>query len=330
MIMKNKALSLLLSVCSLLALYSFQNLKETIVPSQANVAYDQTFDNVKKIELEMLVGSVKLVPSKSKQVRVKGYYDENDYQVKVEQSGNKLTIFEKNKRNNTSSSSEWELEVPEGIELNSNQVSGGLSVQGIAAEIDGQSASGSLLLEDYKGEISWNTGSGRLEVANSSGRITFNTGSGNVETTTFTGKGQFNTGSGNIMISRSSGGFSANTGSGDVEAEDLEIIENSSFNTGSGDSSVKLGKVTKGNISVASGSGDASVDFNANAFKGVLTMKCSKRNGSIKAPFAFDKETEEEPQGRGNDTKLVKIKRFGNSGVDIKVLTGSGKATVRE
>ncbi|MCB0634230.1 MAG: DUF4097 family beta strand repeat-containing protein [Saprospiraceae bacterium] len=344
--MKNKALSFLLSVGSLLALYSFQNIKETFLTDQTALSYDQTlekflttptalsydqtFENVEAIDLEILTGSVKLVPSNSKKLRVKGVYDEDDFLVKVEQSGSRLKIFEKNKKNATYTSSSWELEMPAGLILKGNLISGDLSVKGVEAEIDGQAASGNVSIEDYRGNISWRTGSGRLKMNKSTGRITFQTGSGNITAQDYEGKGQFNTGSGDISIHRSIGGFSANTGSGNVEGTDLEITSGSSFNSGSGNASVVLGDVTQGDVSVASGSGNASVDFDGHSFSGVLTMKCNKRDGSIKAPFSFDKEMEEEAQIRRSQRKLVKIKRFGNEGVNIQVLTGSGKAVVQE
>ena len=117
----------------------------------------------------------------------------------------------------------------------------------------------------------------------------------------------------------------ANVGSGDIEAVRVSIRGRSSFNTGSGDVEVELSKPTDYDLSVNSGSGDATLDFGGNAIEGTVVMKANKRNGSIKAPFDFDSSEEID---NGNSTVVKKTKKLGTNNIDIKVGTGSGTAKI--
>ena len=79
------------------------------------------------------------------------------------------------------------------------------------------------------------------------------------------------------------------------------------------------------NISINSGSGSASLDFNNNEISGLVTMKANKDRGEIEAPFGFDK-TEEE--GEGRNTTVIKTAKIGSKDVKINVATGSGTAEI--
>jgi hypothetical protein len=82
------------------------------------------------------------------------------------------------------------------------------------------------------------------------------------------------------------------------------------------------------NISVNSGSGNATLDFNGTSIEGRITMTANERNGDIIAPFKFD--TEEIVRNGNSSTRIEKTATFGSKNISIRVGTGSGTATITQ
>ena len=176
--------------------------------------------------------------------------------------------------------------------------------------------------------MSSNTGSGDIDLYEVNGEFKFNTGSGDVHLENANGDFRLNCGSGDIRMKDVTAIISANVGSGDITAREITLDGGSSFNSGSGTATVVLAVSPKYDISVNSGSGDATLDFNGNNISGYVEMKANKKNGRITAPFAFDRE-EEIKQG-GGQTVIKKTAQIGSSDVRIKVGTGSGTASIEK
>lgn len=123
--------------------------------------------------------------------------------------------------------------------------------------------------------------------------------------------------------------MSLNVGSGNISANEIVLKGKSMFNTGSGDASVVLASSPQYNISVNSGSGDATLDFNKNKMDGTLIMTANKKNGKITAPFSFDK-TEELDDDNNNQVRIRKTAKLGEKDIQIKISTGSGTAEVKK
>jgi DUF4097 and DUF4098 domain-containing protein YvlB len=138
-----------------------------------------------------------------------------------------------------------------------------------------------------------------------------------------------NCGSGDIKLSQTRAFFAVNTGSGNVSADKITINGSSRFNTGSGRARIGLAATPKFDLSVNSGSGDAELNFNGNEIAGEIVMKASKRDGSISAPFEFDR-TEEIDNGGRNNVTIVKTAQIGKATNRITVSTGSGEAVLRK
>lgn len=291
---------------------------------------NKSFDGIEEIDISTASGAVTFTKSSGNKVTVDltYYYDDDEYSPIFEQNGNSLTIKEEFKGNNTSGKSPiWNLSIPDDLEISFASGSGSVTAENFKAEFEATVGSGSMEFTNIKGKFSSTSGSGSIKYSNCEGKIKATVGSGNIKGNNLNGDIRFVTGSGNVRMDTCEGGISAISGSGNVTAEDIVVTDNSSFTSGSGDAEVTLAKPLDGDIRVTSGSGDAVLDFNGAAISGKITMKASKRNGDISAPFKFDEETEE---GDGRDTMIVKKASIGNGDNVIKVSTGSGEAEIKK
>lgn len=309
-----------------LALFTFLFLVKNEAAAQPQ-QIDESYAGVKKIDLDIAIGNVAVGPAKGSQIDVKGFYDGDKLKVKVEQDGSKLTITEKTReRDNNDIRSRWEILVPADMEMEANLGTGNMDITKYTGALEGNCGTGDLTLVASETELSWNCGTGDYVLTNCEGEFELNTGTGDVRLTNVRGRTSVNSGTGDLDLTNCRGEIDANSGTGDVEASNLAILKASSFNSGTGHVDVKLGAQTNADLTVNSGTGNAELDMNGQDFNGTLTMYCNKRSGNIKAPFSFDKEwTEEE----GRRQTLHKSKRFGNSDVEVKVGTGSGRALVK-
>jgi len=90
---------------------------------------------------------------------------------------------------------------------------------------------------------------------------------------------------------------------------------------------VQLAAPLASDISVNSGTSNATLSFNGQLISGNFEMECEERRGKIIAPFPFDTE---ETYRQGGQTMIRKTARIGNSDNNIHVSSGTGKAVVKE
>lgn len=290
---------------------------------------NKSFQGIKEIDLNTASGDCQVVKGgNSVEVTLVHSYNDDVFEAIFEQDGSTLSIKEKFEGNSSShGSGKWKLVVPENIKLNFNTGSGDFKANSLAIEVKSNSGSGDVNLDNVSGDVKVNTGSGDIDVDTFDGELVVNAGSGDVGFGDSKGTFKVNLGSGDIEANRLTGEFSMNVGSGDIIASDLSLTAASGFNSGSGDAKVVLKTALKNDISIASGSGNATLDFNGLDITGDITMKANKKHGDISAPFEFDSVTEEE---HGDQTIIVKKAKIGNSDVKIKVSTGSGRATIEK
>ncbi|WP_416864841.1 MAG: DUF4097 family beta strand repeat-containing protein [Imperialibacter sp.] len=271
---------------------------------------DRTFSGINKVTMSISSGDAFFEKSADGKVYVALEHDIDDYEPTIEQKGSTLVINEEKMKNRRSWSgdSKWTIKVPDEVNISFNTGSGDVQISGLMAD------------------LSTNSGSGNTRIENSNGKIRVNTGSGNIRARESKGELSFNAGSGNIDLYSVDAEVSANVGSGNVSVEKLKLSGRSSFNSGSGDVEVSLAATPAYDISVNSGSGDSTLDFEGNKIEGVIVMEANKNNGDIDAPFDFD-STEE--IGNGRNTTVKKTKKMGSSDVRIKVSTGSGTAEIK-
>ena len=290
---------------------------------------NKSFQGIKEIDLNTASGDCQVVKGgNSVEVTLVYSYDDDVFEAIFEQAGSTLSIEEKFERNSSSrGSSKWKLVVPDNIEINFNTGSGDFGVKNLAIEVKSNSGSGDVNLDNVTGEVKVNTGSGDIDVDTFDGELMVNAGSGDVDLGDSKGTFKINIGSGDIEANKLTGKFSMNVGSGDINASGLSLTGASGFNSGSGDARVVLKSALKNDISIASGSGNATLDFNGLDIKGDITMKANKKHGDISAPFEFDEVSEEE---RGDQIIVTKTAKIGSSDIKIKVFTGSGRATIEK
>lgn len=295
----------------------------------------ESFEGIKRIEIELGSGSGTITKSESKTVFVETDYEFKNEEDKplIEKRGSKLYIRERRKRNRNmffgsrSSRAEWELRIPDGISLEFSTGSGNVKSNGVAyTEVEINTGSGTIKLEDNAGEAYINTGSGRISVKKHKGDIRSNTGSGGILYTNVHGRLQGNTGSGDIQVEQSSGGFKLNTGSGDIELSETDVLKRTSLNTGSGDVVLRVDKAVNADLSMNAGSGDILLDYNGAEIKGYIEMT-AKRESRIRAPFEFDR-TETIKQWGGS--YVVKSVTLGEDEPEISLSTGSGRVTIKK
>lgn len=303
-------------------------LAHTGVMAQKSVS--KSFTGIKKVTMNTASGSCKIRKSSDASVKVSVdfTYDETSYDPQMEQEGDRLVIKENFNRNSNSGRSQWTVTIPDDMQFSFSTGSGDLDIADLSMDMRARTGSGNLTFTNVKGILDGNTGSGDIELTNASGDLRVNTGSGEIRVEKSSGDLDLNCGSGNIRMTDNQARISANTGSGRIRATNIRLNGSSSFNTGSGSAEVTLGASPKYDISVNSGSGDATLNFNGNDINGQVVMRYNKRNGNIEAPFAFDKT--EEIENGGNNITIEKSVTKGNGTNRIRVSTGSGTAALRK
>jgi len=305
----------------------------------ATTAYGQktinkSYTGVKSIRLETASGSGTIKKSSTNEVKItlEYTYDEDDYEPTFEQKEDRLIIdedFNNRGRNwNNRGNAKWTLELPDGVELDYSSGSGTIDIDGLDIELNVGTGSGSIEVNDVTGRMKINTGSGSIRISKAEGEVDANTGSGSIRLRDSKGNADLNTGSGSIKVDDVEGSFDLNTGSGSIEATGITISGNSDFNTGSGRVEVELAAELNHDVSINTGSGSATLDFNGTEIAGQFYLETDKRRSEITAPFKFDKEYDEDGRGR-NNVRQIKEAKIGTKNIRINMETGSGDVKIR-
>jgi hypothetical protein len=271
---------------------------------------EKSYADVEQMEISVGNGSLTVTKSNNGKVQVKGSYDSDYIELDIKHGGGFLRIEEENKRNNNrGSESEWIVAIPDGIKFKSNVGMGDVDMEGINAKISTNLGMGDLNMEDIEGKVSANTGMGRIKIEDSKGKF------------------ELNSGMKDITVRTSEGRFEANSGMGDVTFENVKITGSSSLNSGKGEVHFEIGAKLEGDLSLNTGMGDATLDFNGHKIEGDFEMKCGMKSGRIVAPFKFDKE---EKVGWGNNGHIEKVAQIGASDYNIEISVGKGTAKVQK
>ncbi|MGE0773280.1 MAG: DUF4097 domain-containing protein [Cyclobacteriaceae bacterium] len=289
-----------------------------------------TFKGIKRIRMSTGSGDVNIEKSNDANVSVQVTYtyDPNNYEPKMEQVGDRLEIQEVFKSKNSGrGESQWSLKIPDGLGVRFTTGSGNINISDLQIELTAVTGSGDITFSNLTGEIKSTTGSGDIELNRVKGELQATTGSGSITADSSSGEMSLTCGSGNIRLDNSQAAFKVATGSGDIRGRQIATTGASSFATGSGDATLALSASPAADLSVASGSGDAEVDFGGNVIQGEIIMKANKHNGDIVAPFEFDNVEEIE---MGDDTVIKKTVVRGSADKRISISTGSGSAVLRQ
>lgn len=306
----------------------------------------KTFKDKTTVNIETFSGDcvVKKGPGGEIKVHFVHSYSDTTFKPTFLEEGSTLVLKEKLHLSGSGDST-WNLTVPEKTNIKFKSISGNFSAAGLKSNISAKSVSGDIEARDCRGKLSFASVSGDMDVENLSGEINIKSvssdlevkklsgeiniksASGDIEAEKLAGAIAVKVASGDIEIEDSQGGFNVKTASGDIDISGVIIKKESYFKVASGDVYVKLAGSAAHNLTVASASGDAVLNYNGHPIKGYFEFKAIDDSGRIISPFAFDKEEEEEKWG-----KKYFIKSFKRKSDTPKILihTASGKAVLKE
>lgn len=291
---------LILFVCAFLS----------ILVSQEKI--NKTFNDVSSIEIQVSSSDFFIKKSSNDKVivDVKHTFDDDELPV-IEKRGSRLVIKEESRNRSWSSrgSATYKLQIPDGLRISYSSGSGEFNIENVNIE---------------KG--SFNTGSADFNIQSVEAKksIRINSGSSDVEMRNISGEVQINTGSGDVTINKIKGSVSFNAGSGDIKVKQLTIIEECSFNNGSGNAFISLADKPKSDISMNSGSGSLEIAYNGNEIDAYVEMRARKAR-NMRAPFKFDKTRKID---NWNNRYVEKTAKVGNGSIEIQMHTGSGKIEI--
>ena len=189
-------------------------------------------------------------------------------------------------------------------------MSGNVDMDSLDGDIDIKAVSGTITLNKLNGDVSIKLASGDIQAMDLNGDINIKASSGN------------------IVLKNSKGTFKVKNASGDIKAFDMKITGDGYFKVASGNIAVSLADSLSSDLTLASASGDAVLDYQGNAVKGSFEFKALTDNGRIICPFKFDKEeVTEEKWGKKYSVKSFKK---GGDKPFIHIKTATGKAVLKK
>ncbi len=307
----------------------------------------KTFKSKRVVKIRTVSGDCIVKKGKEKRINVKIIYtfDENYYKPGMREEDDTLVLSENFKGSSSPGNSGWVITVPDKTKIDFKSASGNFSIKGLTCELSAKTASGDFKIDNIKGNIKITTASGDLQSKKVHGRISFKSAGGDSEVKDITGgieirsasgdieakriDGEFviKTSSGNIKIEDSKGSYNIESVSGEIEVEGITLQNESSFETVSGEISVRLSKSSDYDLCLESTSGDVVLDFNGNPIKGSFEFIVKKEGGEIISPIKFDGVDEYYGNGRKYIRKYFKK---GSSKPKITIKTYSGDAELRK
>ena len=173
-------------------------------------------------------------------------------------------------------------------------------------------------------ELEGNTGTGDIEIKEANGSYDLNTGTGDIQIINSEGEFEINSGTGDVIIENSSGEFDANSGTGDLKATNITIEDEAELNSGTGEVEVIAPQGKDFDLSLNSGTDDATLDMSGNPIEGYFEFSVNARRGEIDSPIEFDEEDE---YSRGNGD--IKRKSFTRGKASPRYFISSGTGTAR-
>lgn len=309
----------------------------------------KTFKARGLVKIQTMSGSCVFRKGKAGEITVQVKYNPSvglfDPQMEEDRGANTLILRDKFQGGDEGSDALWIVTVPEKTGVKSSSISGNFSVTGLNSEIAAKTVSGDISVKDCSGDLRLACVSGAIKAENLKGAIQLKGISSDMELSKLSGKMEINTASGEIhaaelegdiscavasgdvVIKKAQGGFKVKTASGDIRVFDISVQKASEFKVASGDVTVTLAKSAEQDLTLASATGDAVLNYNGNPIKGWFEFRALSGKGDIVSPFKFDKEETEEAWGKKYDVKS--FQKDGDS-PKIYIHTSSGEAVLKE
>ena len=270
----------------------------------------KTFEPKENVKIKLILGGCTLKKSNDQKIHVQVVhsYDEEDFEVQFREKSSSLSIREKLHGNNNGGYSKWLIELPDKTEVDFESATGELNISNLILEIDGSSGTGEIEVTDAKGKFELSSGTGQIRVENCEGEFDLSSGTGRV------------------VLEQVTGTIEASSGTGRVKVQNIELVEEGDFSSGTGDVEVSHVSGDDFDLSLSSGTGDATMILDGLTAEGYFEFRANAYSGDIDAPFEFDKE-EEYPDG---DSEYIK-KSFtrGSKSRRYYISTGTGTAELK-
>jgi DUF4097 and DUF4098 domain-containing protein YvlB len=277
--------------------------------AQGKKEIEKSFDPKERVKIDLVLGDCLIQPSPDNKIHIRLVYSYDDeyFEASFREKTNSLVIREKFHGENGDGFSRWTISLPEKLEVEFESATGDLNLEGVSGIFEGSSGTGSIEVLNAKGEFELNSGTGSVLVEGSEGEF------------------ELNSGTGRVKIEDCSGEFDANSGTGRVRAYNITIETEGEFNSGTGDVEVSRPQGEDFDLSVNSGTNDATVDMDGLPIEGYYEFSTSARSGDIDCPVDFDKEEEYYDGGdqvRKSFTRGKKSPRY-------YISTGTGTAELK-
>lgn len=327
--------------------YASQEVEQVDKSAKKEIA--KTFKARGIVKIQTMSGSCAFRKGKAGEIIVQVKYNPSgglfDPQIEEDRAANTLILRDKFQGGDESSDALWIVTVPEKTSVKSSSISGNFSVVGLNSEIAAKTVSGDISARDCSGDLRLACVSGTIKAENLKGAIQLKGISSDMELNKLFGKMEINTASGEIhaaelegdiscavasgdvAIKKAQGGFKVKTASGDIHVFDISIQKTSEFKVASGDVEVSLARSAEQDLTLASASGDAILNYNGNPIKGWFEFRALSDKGDIISPFKFDKEETSEEWGKKYDVKS--FRKDGDT-PKIYIQTSSGEAVLKE
>ncbi len=258
------------------------------------------------LELSTSYGDVRIKTADKDEVvvNITGLDEDELDRVKMEQSGNTVTVTFRPRGGNWGGHALFEVTVPKEFNLQMKTSGGDLTVSDdITGKIEGSTAGGDIRLNNvYGGEVDMSTSGGDVIVGNLKGDGRLKTAGGDIKVGTVSAALHVSTSGGDIRVDNVAKSLKASTAGGDIQIGD--VGGEAEVSTSGGD--VRVGKVS-GRASLSTAGGDielmgASGRVSAKTAGGDLRLKGV--TGAIDGKTAGgDIDAELTPTGQG-DSKL--------------------------
>jgi DUF4097 and DUF4098 domain-containing protein YvlB len=305
----------------------------------------KTFEGIDSVKIRTMNGSCAIKKAEGREATVQLLYEGDSDQFKpyVEKEGSTLLVMDR--AGSCGEDSVCTITVPTKTDVEFTSVSGNFSIAGITADIEARTVSGDIKAADCSGTMQFNTTSGEftlenligqidlrgtssnMKISNLSGELEVKTSSGDIEIEKAEGKLSLKMASGDIEMKGVKGEFKVQSASGDVDLTDITITGSSTFKVASGDIEIVLAASPVHELTLASASGNATLDYNGNPVKGWFEFKARAKNGQIVSPFPFDETNTEEKWGQKYDVKTFKMN---GDTPKIYIHTASGTAELKK
>jgi len=251
---------------------------------------NKTYLKKEFIQLKAILGSCEVIKSKDDKIHINLIYSFSDagFKANFSESSGKLLLEEEFSEKSPKGTSRWIIAIPKDTRMNISSGTGNFTVEGVESEIKGDTGTGSITIHEGKGIYSISTGTGSVEVKKSTGKFELTSGTGNISIT------------------------------------DIIIEGSSKFSSGMGNVNVTISRSPDFDISIASGMGDAILNFNGNSLKGCFEFTAKQGSGRIVSPVKFEKEVTASDEHFQYDKKSFRVE--GQNTPRIQIETGTGLA----